>query len=458
MVVAPDVNNPPTADAGPAQTVLVGDTVTLDGSGSSDVDGDALTFNWSLRPPAGSTAVLSDPTAVNPTFVVDVFGTYVAELIVNDGMVDSAPSSVNINTDNSAPVARAGQDWNVVVGDTVTLDGSGSSDVDGDALTFSWSLRPPESSTAMLSDPTAVNPTLVTDVAGTYAVQLIVNDGTVDSAPSAMFVVAAEIAPPANTAPVADAGQNQSLLVGEIVKLDGSKSSDADASDSLTFVWSFVTRPEGSAATFSNPLSANPTFGADAAGTYTIQLIVHDGTVDSEPDTVLVTAAAVGPPANTPPVAKAGRDQNVSVGSIVTLDGTGSSDADGNAVTFNWTFTSVTPGSTPTLSNPPAANPTFVADETGDYMVQLIVNDGTVDSAPDAVVITSEAVQQDPDEEPPPPDGDDEAEEDGDDEADDDEDKFESDDDKSEKRSDRRKPGGREKRYEHRRKYDRDDD
>ena len=454
-------NNQPTADAGPAQTVFVGDKVTLDGSGSSDVDGDALTFSWSLKPPAGSTAVLSDPTAVNPTFVADVFGTYVAQLIVNDGNADGAPSSVNINTDNSAPVADAGQNQNVVVGETVNLDSSGSSDVDGDALTFSWSLTSPAGSTAMLSDPTAVTPSFVADVAGTYAVQLIVNDGKVDSKPAAISVTAAEVDPPPNTAPVADAGQNQSLLVGETVHLDGSKSDDADSGDQLTFVWSFVARPDGSGATLSDPLSATPNFVADVAGTYTVQLIVHDGTIDSAPDTVLVTAAAAGPPANTPPVADAGQDQNVSFGSMVDLDGNGSSDADGNAITFVWTLSSVPAGSSPTWSDPTAANPTFTADAAGDYMVQLIVNDGTADSAPDAVVITAQAAPQNPGEPPPPPAGGDDAEEedrDDDDEVDEDEDEHDSDDGEGGKSDERNQRGNRKKPPKHERGKDRDDD
>jgi hypothetical protein len=67
-----EVNSPPVADAGLDQTTLVGDMVTLDGSGSSDMDGDSLTYSWFFTSrPAGSTATLSNPTAVNPTFTVD---------------------------------------------------------------------------------------------------------------------------------------------------------------------------------------------------------------------------------------------------------------------------------------------------------------------------------------------------------------------------------------------------
>lgn len=90
-------NTPPVADAGPDQSVLVTDTVQLDGSGSSDVDGDPLSFILSLTNiPVGSTATLNDPSIVNPTFFVDFSGAYLAQLIVNDGTVDSVPDTVTL--------------------------------------------------------------------------------------------------------------------------------------------------------------------------------------------------------------------------------------------------------------------------------------------------------------------------------------------------------------------------
>ena len=383
------VNIPPVADAGLDQTVNTGDTVTLDGSGSSDADSDPLTYSWALSVPGGSGATLSDTTVVSPTFIPDVDGTYTATLIVNDGTDDSAPNDAVITAQavvvNIPPVADAGLDQNVSVGDTVTLDGSGSSDADSDPLTYSWSLSAPGGSGATLSSTTAANPTYVADVAGDYVAQLIVNDGTEDSAADTSMVTASAV--PVNNAPVADAGIDQNVSVGDTVTLDGSGSTDADA-DPLTYSWS-LSVPGGSAATLSDPTAVGPTFVADVAGDYVAQLIVNDGTEDSAADTSTVTANAV--PANNPPVADAGLDQSILTGDTVTLDASGSSDADGDPLTFSWSL-SVPPGSGATLSDPGAVNPMFTADIPGDYVAQLIVNDGMDDSSPDSVVIAAAAL------------------------------------------------------------------
>ena len=328
--------------------------------------------------PANSQAALSDATLVNPTFVADQPGTYVVQLIVNDGTSSSLPDAVTLSGE-SDPVAEAGLAQTVFsVPQTVQLDGSGSSDADGDSLTFDWAFTSrPAGSQATLSNPTLVNPTFVADVLGTYTVQLIVNDGLLDSSPATVTITAD------NIRPVANAGLDQSVVsVPQPVQLDGSGSSDAD-DDDLGFDWAFTSRPAGSQATLSNPTLVNPTFVADVLGTYTVQLIVNDGLLDSSPDTVIITVD------NIRPVANAGLDQSVvSVPQTVQLDGSGSSDADDDDLTYRWTLTFQPAGSQATLSDPTLVNPTFVADVLGTYTVQLIVNDGTVDSLPATVTIT----------------------------------------------------------------------
>ncbi len=372
-------NSPPVADAGPDQSAPVGTGVTLDGSGSSDVDGDVLDFSWTfVSVPAGSTASLSDPAAVKPSFTIDIAGDYVLQLVVNDGLVDSAPDSVSVSTDNSAPVADAGPDQSAPVGTGVTLDGSGSSDVDGDVLDFSWTfVSVPAGSTASLSDPAAVKPSFTIDIAGDYVLQLVVNDGLVDSAPDSVSVSTD------NSAPVADAGPDQSAPVGTGVTLDGSGSSDVDG-DVLDFSWTFVSVPAGSTASLSDPAAVKPSFTIDIAGDYVLQLVVNDGLVDGAPDSVSVSTD------NSAPVADAGPDQSAPVGTGVTLDGSGSSDVDGDVLDFSWTFVSVPAGSTASLSDPAAVKPSFTIDIAGDYVLQLVVNDGLVDGAPDSVSVSTD--------------------------------------------------------------------
>jgi PKD domain len=378
-------NIAPVANAGPGQSVFVGTTVTLNGSGSTDIDGDPLTYRWSLlNVPANSASQLTGSTTVNPNFAVDVKGIYVAQLIVNDGFVDSAPATVTISTLNSPPVADAGPAQTVLAGTTVQLNGSKSTDVDGDPLTFKWSIiSKPSNSTAVLSDPSAVAPTFFADQLGTYVAQLIVNDGTVDSAPSTVTITTED------SPPVANAGPAQTVPLHALVTLDGSASSDPDG-QALKYQWSLLSVPTGSTAVLANPSSVHPTFTADMAGNYVVQLIVNDGFLSSAPDTVTISTI------NSVPVANAGPAQNVRVGTTVQLDGSASSDADNDPLTYSWSITVRPAGSAAALSDPTAVKPTFVADVGGTYVAQLIVNDGKVDSPPATVMIVAQNPNQPP--------------------------------------------------------------
>jgi hypothetical protein len=93
--------------------------------------------------------------------------------------------------------------------------------------------------------------------------------------------------------------------------------------------------------------------------------------------------------ANEPPVADAGPDQIVEwTGASVDLNGSGSSDDDDDPLTYSWVLTSKPLGSTASLTGANTATPSFTPDLLGDYVVELVVNDGTDDSDPDTVTIT----------------------------------------------------------------------
>jgi hypothetical protein len=98
-------NKAPTANAGPDQTVSEGATVTLDGSGSSDPNGDMLTYTWALVSHTGPAVTLSSTTAVNPAFGTTDNGSYTFSLTVSDGKGGMASDQVVITVTNVAPTA-----------------------------------------------------------------------------------------------------------------------------------------------------------------------------------------------------------------------------------------------------------------------------------------------------------------------------------------------------------------
>ena len=128
-----------------------------------------------------------------------------------------------------------------------------------------------------------------------------------------------------------------------------------------------------------------PTFVADLPGRYEAQLVVSDGKLNSAPDIVVIQTN----PLNVAPVASAGADQTVPFGSTVQLDGTQSSDANGDPLTFAWSFISRPAGSQAVLTDTGAPTPSFAADRVGDFVLSLVVNDGRLNSAPDSVVVTT---------------------------------------------------------------------
>lgn len=188
-----------------------------------------------------------------------------------------------------------------------------------------------------------------------------------------------------NRAPVADAGDDDEVGVGEVVGLDGGGSHDPDG-DPITYDWRFVTRPGSSSASLVDDERADPQFVPDVPGRYELGLVVSDGALESAEDTVEITVTEP----NGGPVANAGRDQYVTEGDLVGLDGSGSSDPDGDALQYAWTLVTRPSGSSATLTSSTSDSPRFTADVAGTYTISLTVSDGAETSAPDEVVVTAE--------------------------------------------------------------------
>jgi len=377
------VNKAPKANSGPDQSVNELSTVTLDGSASTDAEGSPLTFKWTA--PSGIT--LSSTSVAKPTFLtpeVTINTSYTLTLVVNDGIVDSPVDQVVITVQNvnKTPVANAGFDQTVNKGATVSLDGSASTDPDGTPLTYKWTAPAGITlSSATVGKPTFTAPAVTVNTS--YTLTLVVNDGTIDS-PADQVVIAVQHV---NKTPVSNAGSDQVVNIGTTVTLDGFSSSDPDGNP-LTYQW---TAPDG--IILSSAIASNPVFVApDVTGktVYTFILVVNDGLVDSSPDQVLITVNQV----NKAPVSNAGPDQSVNEGTFVSLDGSVSSDPDGNQLTYKWTVPAGI-----TLSSSTVSRPTFIAPEVTvntSYTLTLSVKDGLVDSPADQVVITVRQVNKAP--------------------------------------------------------------
>ena len=375
----------PTANAGQNQSVNLGQLVTLNASASTDPNGLPLTRQWSLTlPPSCSGINLSSTTDVMPTFPANCVGNFSAQLIVRNSLnIASAPVTVTISTSAVAPTANAGANQSLSltqVNPTVSLNGSASTSPGNLPLTYTWSfLNRPSGSAATLSNTAAVQPTFNADRIGLYRLQLIVNNGFLNSAAATVDITTSNLKPTANP------GNSQSATVNSLVNLNGSGSTDPNSLP-LTYTWSLTTRPATSNATLSALNIVNPTFTLDINGTYVAQLIVCNPFQCSDPATVTISTQLLAP------TARPGNPQTVNVGTAVNLSGLTSSDPQSLPLTYLWSFNSRPSGSSAAFTSATSPTPSFTPDRFGDYVVQLTVSNGTLSSPPATVTISTNYV------------------------------------------------------------------
>ena len=353
------INKSPIADAGKTQEVLEGDTVRLSAAKSSDPDDGIKSFRWTQS--SGISVVLSSKTSVTPSFYVPDVGkdgdSLRFKLTVKDngGLTSSASCIVNVSYKNKVPVADAGADQIILEGATAMLNGANSSDTDGDNLSYIWSQI--DGTKVVLSNPSIVTPSFNVPDVGTggdvLKFKLIVTDqeglASIDTClVNVLFV---------NEAPVAEAGDNQTVKEGDIVKLNAGDSIDAD-DGIVSYFWEQVAGPD---VKLSDPFEINPSFMAPDVGEDGLALTFRLTTTDQgglkSTDACIVNVSFV----NVPPVANAGATQIVSEGSFTTLNAGNSMDHDSNIQSYLWEQID---GPEVKLSNVLSVRPTFVAPDT----------------------------------------------------------------------------------------------
>lgn len=284
-----------------------------------------------------------------------------AAMVVDDPGANTPPvaddQSVVTNEDTSVQITLVAQDD------------------DGDLLSFNI-VSPPINGILSGAAPNLTY-TPFAGFVGLDSFEFVANDGTEDSNVATVSITVVAV----NSAPVAF---DQALDTDEGIPIAVTLTGVDDDGDVLTF--NVLTVPVNGSLSGTAPnltYTPNPGF----SGTDGFTFVVNDGTVDSNAGTISISVI----PVNLAPIADAGPDQTEIVGNTVTLDGSGSSDPDGDLITYSWTFVTRPDGSSASIQDPTTVSPSFELDRTGTYVVQLIVNDGTADSAPSAVTINAES-------------------------------------------------------------------
>jgi hypothetical protein len=257
---------------------------------------------------------------------------------------------------NTPPTSNAGSNQTLNAGTTsATLVGSGT-DANGTIASYSW--KQTTGASATITSPSSATTTVTGLSAGSYTFQLTVTDNFGTTGTSSV-----NVAVNANVPPVANAGTNQTLNAGiTSVTLVGS---GTDANGTIaSYSWK---QTAGASAKITSPSSATTTVTGLSAGSYTFQLTVTDNLGATGTSTVNVTVAS----SKVPPVANAGSNQTLNVGTTSTTLSGSASGGSGN-YSYLWTKTS---GATCTISNNSQASTNVTGLTAGSYIFNLLVTD-----------------------------------------------------------------------------------
>jgi uncharacterized protein (TIGR03437 family) len=329
---------------------------------------------------------------VNAVLTGTTDGTVTVKITSQSNPAITALAIGTIGIGTSTPVAVPGKNRNVRTGQYISLDGGQSYDPLKSRLTYAWTVvsKPASSvlNTAALGNASTPQPFFLPDVDGVYTLQLIVNNGSVNSAPSAVQIhsFTGSIPPNANAGPSANARRAAAML------LNGTASNDPSQSGlALTYAWTVQSAPGGSALMGAHVGGNTPTpsFAPDADGAFVIALQVSD-TAGVSTDTVTITAFDPIPAANVPPNAVAGPNRRIVLNTPITVDGSASNDPDNGPqpLTYQWEFVSGSLANT-VLLNAAGAQVAFAPVAPGFYALRLDVSDGEATSFNETTVMAA---------------------------------------------------------------------
>ena len=246
---------------------------------------------------------------------------------------------------NAEPVAAAGDDRRIAIGEETVLDAGASTDSDGTLVAYEWDFGDGNTGTGSVTPHAYAAP-------GTYTVRLKVSDNSAvanSSDDDSLTIIV-------NDPPIPEAGADKSVAIGQIVTFDAAASLDNDGTI-IAYAWDF-----GDGGTAAGPVVTH-TYAK--SGTYPVTLSVTDNSTTS----TAVVSDGLSVRVNEPPVAEAGADRRIAIGEVTTFDAGASADADGSIVSDFWDFGDGHSGVGPVVSH------SYIAP--GSYNVRLRVDDGS---------------------------------------------------------------------------------
>ena len=230
---------------------------------------ESLSQDLSDNGTVNNSVLMSTISATELIIDLDVIRTNLEEKYISLGQSVVIPNFEALL--NRPPVANAGEDNSGTVGLNIILNGIGSSDIDNDSLSYSWEIFSlPDGSSITLANANTITPSFTPDKIGTYIFNLTVYDGTIFSEIDSVIISTN------NLPPIANAGNDQIILPGESLILDGSASIDPEG-DELTYLWRRGTVTSTSPIFIVNGLSVS-----DNGNTYTLTVTDAQGLESSD--------------------------------------------------------------------------------------------------------------------------------------------------------------------------------
>jgi hypothetical protein len=384
-------NGSPIADAGPDQSVSENALVKLIGTGT-DPDNDKLRYSWTQK--SGMDIVLYEKATFSVYFFTPYIDTssetLVFELTVTDSQGNSDTDDVNvtISTVNLPPRASAGPDRKVVGGSDVTVTGLGT-DPENGPITYSWKQIAGETMSIDTTKPSFSfkAPSVVSGETKRLVFQLTVTDSENQRGSDQLILMVV----PANSAPIVDAGVDQTANENTLVNLSCS-ATDIDG-DMINASWS----SSSSDVVIANAGSLSTTVQLPAVvkdQIITMTCSASDGRLSSS-DSMKINVSNT---LNLPIIADAGADQIVNEHIKVSLDGSKSNDPEGQKLSYMWAQVS---GEPVVLSSASSVTPSFTSPivangEVKVLVFELKVFDTNGREAVDTVTITVDPVNAPP--------------------------------------------------------------